>query len=151
MTRQPTIWLNNKELFNCDHRLVGCIPPTISLFQQASGEKRVSEKQSCRCFLLISPPSGYLEQAIPQCTSGPSILGNCCFRLLKLQVLVIVGRNFQTTEAVLDHMTWQFEFPFRRFSILVYFTIHDVNWLNCDFWKSCRRITIDLQTRPFEI
>ena len=90
-------------------------------------KKRVSEKQSSRCFLLISPPSGNLEQGIPQCTSGLSILGNCCVPLLKLQVLVIAGRNFQTTEAVLDHMTWQFEFPFPRFSILVYFTIHDVN------------------------
>ena len=56
-----------------------------------------------------------------------SILGNWWVPLLKLQVLVIVGRNFQTTEAVLDHMTWQFEFLFPRFSILVYFTIHDVN------------------------
>ena len=90
-------------------------------------KKRVGEKQSSRCYLLISPPSGNLEQAIPQCTVGPSILGHCCVPLLKLQVLVIVGRNFHTTEAVLDHMTWQFEYLFPRFSILVYFTIHDVN------------------------
>jgi len=100
--------------------------------QQASGEK-TSERKTVLSLLFthfsssVSPPSWSLEQAIPQCTVGPSIPGNCCVPLLKLQVLVIVGRNFQTAEAVLDHMTWQFEFLFRRFSVLGYFTIHDVN------------------------
>ena len=102
-------------------------PPQLACSSKRAEKKGVSEKQSSRCFLLISPPSGNLEQGIPQCTVGPSILENCCVPLLKLQVLVIVGHNFQTTEAVLDHMTWQFEFLFPRFSILVYFTIHDVN------------------------
>ena len=48
MTEQPKIWLNNKELFNCDHRLVGCILPTISLFQdlgQCGRAKKASERR----------------------------------------------------------------------------------------------------------
>ena len=77
--------------------------------KQASAEK-ASERKTVLSLLFahfsssVSPPPWSLEQAIPQCTIGPSILGNCCVPLLKLQVLVIVGRNFQTTGAVLDDL-----------------------------------------------